>query len=115
MHHRSFVAASLALTLVLAMPEGAHAEEREAPAQEVAEAAPPIAAGVIPGLGLLAPHLALARAGAQPVRSPLALFAPTPEEIRLSHGAKTAIIVTAIVVGALIVVGLVAISRPGHL
>jgi hypothetical protein len=35
------------------------------------------------------------------------------KEVRLSHGAKVAIIVTAIVVGALIIVGAVALSQPG--
>jgi hypothetical protein len=35
------------------------------------------------------------------------------EEIRLSRGAKTAIIVTAIVVGALIIVGVVVLAKPG--
>jgi hypothetical protein len=39
---------------------------------------------------------------------------PVPREIRLSHGAKTAIIVTAIVVGALIVFGFVAVGLPHH-
>lgn len=109
MHLRSSVAAGLALTLALVIPVTSRAQE--APAQAVPAAAPTIA--VIPGLGPLAPRLALA--GAQPLRAPLALFAPTPEEIRLSRGAKTAIIVTAIVVGALLVVGVVAVSRPGHL
>lgn len=38
---------------------------------------------------------------------------PPVKEVRLSSGAKTAIIVTAIVVGALIIVGAVALGRPG--
>lgn len=38
---------------------------------------------------------------------------PPMKEVRLSSGAKTAIIITAIVVGALIIVGAVALSRPG--
>lgn len=38
---------------------------------------------------------------------------PPMKEVRLSSGAKTAIIVTAIVVGALIIIGAVALSRPG--
>jgi hypothetical protein len=37
------------------------------------------------------------------------------EDIRLSHGAKTAIIVTAIVVGVLLLVGVIAVNGPGHL
>lgn len=42
-------------------------------------------------------------------------FAPAPEEVRLSRGARTALIVTAIVVGTLLLVGVVAVSRPGRL
>jgi hypothetical protein len=39
---------------------------------------------------------------------------PPMKEVRLSSGAKTAIIITAIVVGALIIIGAVALSRgPG--
>jgi hypothetical protein len=38
---------------------------------------------------------------------------PPMKEVRLSSGAKTAIIITAIVVGALIIVGAIALSRPG--
>lgn len=38
---------------------------------------------------------------------------PPMKEVRLSSGAKTAIIITAIVVGALIIVGAVALSKPG--
>lgn len=46
--------------------------------------------------------------------SPLSIPLKDPtEEIRLSKGAKTAIIVTAIVVGALIIVGLVVLAKPG--
>lgn len=46
--------------------------------------------------------------------SPLSLPLKDPtEEVRLSKGAKTAIIVTAIVVGALIIVGVVVLARPG--
>jgi hypothetical protein len=40
-------------------------------------------------------------------------FDPPMQEMRLSSGAKTAIIVGAIVVGVLILVGAVALSRPG--
>lgn len=101
------------LTLLLVRPATARAQELPAPAQDIPAAAPTRAANGIPGLGPLAPRLAFA--GADAIGQRLALFAPTPDEIRLSRGAKTAIIVTAIVVGALIVVGLVAVSRPGHL
>lgn len=50
------------------------------------------------------------------VRTPSPLSVPLrdpTEEIRLSKGAKTAIIVTAIVVGALIIVGVVVLAKPG--
>jgi hypothetical protein len=41
------------------------------------------------------------------------LLSPT-QEIRLSKGAKTAIIVTAIVVGSLVVLGLFVVAQPGR-
>ncbi len=47
-------------------------------------------------------------------RDHLPSAAPALQEIRLSHGAKTAIIVTAIVVGVLIVVGVVFVAAPDH-
>lgn len=50
------------------------------------------------------------------VRAPGPLSVPLKdptEEVRLSKGAKTAIIVTAIVVGALIIVGAVVLAKPG--
>lgn len=40
-------------------------------------------------------------------------IASSTTDFRLTHGEKTAIIVTAIVVGALLVVGLVVIAAPG--
>ena len=40
-------------------------------------------------------------------------FHPALQDLRLSSGAKTAIIITAIIVGALIVVGLVVVAKPG--
>ena len=46
-------------------------------------------------------------------RSPLASTSSSFTEVRLSRGAKTAIIVGAIVVGVLIVVGVVALGKPG--
>ncbi|MEI9885757.1 MAG: hypothetical protein WDN08_04510 [Rhizomicrobium sp.] len=58
------------------------------------------------------PNLTLTGA---PSRSlPLAIFAKTPEDVRLSHGAKTALIITAVIVGALLITGAVVLSRPGH-
>ena len=47
-----------------------------------------------------------------PAPSPLS---PRPAEIRLSSGAKTAIIVGAIVGGILIIVGVIALQKPGRL
>jgi hypothetical protein len=106
-HLRSAVAALLVVTLAMDLPRTARAEEEEP------TAAPQPFTSVVPDVRPIGARLALV--GVQPVRAPLAVFAPTPDEIRLSRGAKTAIIVTAIVVGALLIVGAVAISRPGHL
>jgi hypothetical protein len=77
-----------------------------------AAAEEPIASPWRPGAGrvdVLHPTLR-----ATELATPLSFGRPAPEEIRLSHGAKTAIIVTAIVVGALVIVGVVALSSPGH-
>jgi len=56
-------------------------------------------------------QLALARMHAESAM-PFQLDPPM-KEVRLSSGAKTAIIITAIVVGALLIVGVIALSRPG--
>ncbi|HSO33363.1 MAG TPA: hypothetical protein VLT33_12605 [Labilithrix sp.] len=104
-----FVALGLALTLGLAAPGSAHAQERVAP---VGMVAPPVGAAsrVVSPLGARLAYL-----GGQPELARAAFFAPTPAEIRLSRGAKTALIVTAIVVGSLMIIGVVVLSRPGHL
>lgn len=50
------------------------------------------------------------------VRAPMPLRAPLSDpmqEVRLSKGAKTAIIVGAIVVGVLLIVGVVVLAKPG--
>ena len=73
---------------MLAMP--AHAEEKDPPSPPVMLYAPDI-------------HVRIATAAVAP---------PQPQEIRLSSGAKTAIIITAIVVGALIIVGVIALHGP---
>lgn len=106
---RSYLAAGLVLTLLLEMPVSAQAQERHDP-----PTVPTIltSVSVSPGLSPIGARLALFRT--TPAQAPLALFAPAPEEIRLSHGAKTAIIVTAIVLGALLIVGVVAVSAPGR-
>lgn len=111
------VALGLALTLLLAGPRSALAQETgQDDASPHGNGAPVLvmpaivaAAGVIRPLG--AP---LALFGREPAGARSTIFAPTPAEVRLSRGAKTALIVTAIVVGALVVVGLVAVTRPGR-
>ncbi len=87
---------ALATTLVVASPRVARAQE-----------APPIEL-VRPAQDPLDTRIAIARA----LAAPAGFVAPAPKEIRLSNGAKTAIIVTAIVVGALII--LVAVSAHHH-
>lgn len=105
----SSIAAGLALTLVVATPVTVRAQETASPL-------PAIVTNVFPATSLVSPIGArLASLGAQSAEAPRLLFAGTPEEIRLSRGAKTALIITAIVVGCLIIVGVVVVSRPGHL
>lgn len=126
---RSSVAAFVALALTMEMPVTAGAQEIPAPSAASADAPadapadafadPPAPAimthivSVLPVAGSLDGTLRLAARPALPAS--LGLFASRPDEIRLSHGAKIAIIVTAIVVGSLIVLGAVIVSRPGHL
>lgn len=120
---RPLVAAVTASALSAALPVTAHAEESASSAAAPAPLVAPVAertvvmTHVVPVLpldvsraALLAPSSSVL-AGAP---TSLALFAPAPRDIRLSHGAKVAIIVTAIVVGSLIVLGVVIASRPGH-
>lgn len=86
------------------------ASEATATATTVSTVLPPELAPIVPRLGLFA---AGARRGAA---AEVGLFAPAPHDIRLSRGAKTAIIVTAIVVGALLVIGVVVVaSKPKHI
>lgn len=70
----------------------ARAEEKDPPSPPVMLFAPDIHARIAPAQATLVPA--------------------APQEIRLSSGAKTAIIITAIVVGALIIVGVVALHGP---
>ncbi len=93
--------------LLVARPRPAEAEETaaETPIPSFVKAP-----AVVPALGVR-----LALFAPQPLKAEARLFAPSPAEIRLSRGAKTAIIVAAIVVGVLLVVGVVAVTRPGHL
>lgn len=107
MNLRSSVAALLVLTLALEMPVTARAQE--SPTASTSTTLPAFVRGPSP----IDARLALLGAEAAP--APVAFFARTPEEIRLSHGARTALIVTAIVVGSLIILGLVVVSRPSRL
>lgn len=50
-----------------------------------------------------------------PATSKLDLVAKSPTDIRLSRGAKTAIIVTAIVVGVLVIAGVIVLAKPHRL
>lgn len=103
MNRRTLVVASLVTSLALT-------NATAAPAQEIRISSP--TAWVTPdGSPDIRHGLALARMHAD-AQAPYAATAQM-QEVRLSSGAKTAIIVTAIVVGALIIIGAVALSRPG--
>ncbi len=106
----SSVALGLALTLLVATPRLAHAEEPASATAPVVVIPTLAAPSIIGPIGARLPLF-----GAAPAAARSALFTPTPAEIHLSRGAKTAIIVTAIVVGVLVIVGVVAVARPGHL
>lgn len=130
---RPSLAAALALLLLVEMPTTAAAQARPA----VTEATPPTPASaqaqpsatittpatptttpptatiwrdLTPPLRPIGGPLSLVRAESLPR---LSLFVPQPTEIRLSSGAKTAIIVGAIVVGVLLLAGIVVLSKPG--
>jgi hypothetical protein len=99
--YRSSIAAALVVALVTASaPRRAHAQE--APEPPVATVMPLDLAPITPPLDFLAVN---------PARAALAgtALAPSPSDIRLSRGAKTAIIVGAIVVGVLLLVGVVVV------
>jgi hypothetical protein len=87
------LAAALVLLLAAAVPRPAHADE---PSVVLVRSEAPVLVALRP--------LLPARATASP------FLAPIPEDVRLSRGAKTAIIVTAIVVGVLLIA--VVVSRP---
>jgi hypothetical protein len=102
--NRRFIAA---ISLVLAFTVGIAAPAR---AQEIRVATP--MTWITPdGSPEIRHRLAVAQMRAEQTL-PFQLEPPM-KEVRLSSGAKTAIIITAIVVGALIIVGAVALSRPG--
>jgi hypothetical protein len=111
MKPRPVVTACVCLALVVTVPGAASA-------QAVRSAVPalvlPAADGVTPELlasgdRLGAATLATLRTGA-PMPGP---FTPAPSNLRLSSGAKTAIIIGAVIVGVLIIVGVVALKGPG--
>lgn len=102
-----FVTLGLASVLLVARPNAARGAEPEPDAPIPTFVKAP---SVVPALGARLSLLA-----GQPLQTDVSLFAKAPEDIRLSRGAKTAIIITAIVVGVLLVVGVVAVTRPGHL
>jgi hypothetical protein len=115
---RPSIVAAVLLAFVMQLPVTARAQEvaattdtsetRDAPAVTAIATPIPIP---IPIPNVLTLHLAT-----RPALPPSSLLARTPEDIRLSHGAKVAIIVSAIVVGSLLVLGLVVYgTRPGHL
>ena len=106
---RCHVAALLALILVTATPARSNAEETV----RTEETPAPLFSPVARDFTRMAGPLVLI--GAPSGGLALTLFAKAPQDTRLSHGAKTAIIITAIVVGALLIVGVLAISRPGPL
>jgi hypothetical protein len=109
--NRRFVAiCTLVSTLAAVLPaRAAHAQEIRVPA-----ASPWLSPTYVPERPPLA-RIMLTHSEAlglteRAVSAPL--ISPT-SEIRLSRGAKTAIIVTAIVVGVLLIVGAVVLTRPG--
>jgi hypothetical protein len=113
--------AALLTTTMLSLPATARAQEVESPV--TVEVEPEGASADLDGrITVETPDvLALTSAALSP-RAPSAIArtrvttpASSTTDIRLSHGAKTAIIVTAIVVGVLIIVAVVALGHPGHL
>jgi hypothetical protein len=101
---RSSVAAVLVVTSIAQTPLPAHAQET--PTNWLVKAPTPI--------DLRLTGLARAPSTMSSDDAPrLSPFAPAPADIRLSRGAKTAIIVGAIVVGALLIVGVVVLAKPG--
>lgn len=90
-------------------PSIAHAEEGASPWMSRPDVAPADGARIFLSTSEAA---ALARAPRLAPFAAAGLFRPDPAEIRLSRGAKTAIIVGAIVVGVLLIVGVVVVASP---
>lgn len=107
---RVMLATLLALgALGTVAPSIAHAEEGASPWMSGAEVASSDGARIF-----LTTSEAAALAGGHRLApfAPAGLFRPDPADIRLSRGAKTAIIVGAIVVGVLLIVGIVVVAAP---
>jgi hypothetical protein len=107
MKRRAVVAAGMSVIVGFAEPGAARASEVAAPvpsATWVAESS------------LQASHARMGALTLEMLRAPpaaLPVLGQTPTNIRLSEGAKTAIIVGAIIVGVLIIVGVIALSGKG--
>jgi len=116
LRYRAIVTKHSAISLLVASvlvltsaPRVAHAGDESDVNSEAAPVAG--AAPSIDVLGVTAQTFHHARFASSPGGFTMATMA-TPDPIRLSSGAKTAIIVAAIVVGVLIIVGVVAIGKP---
>jgi hypothetical protein len=109
MSRRSLVAAALVVTF-LSAPASARAEDGEQPPTPL-DAEPVMLTAFVPAISLGPRPLLFAT---RPSSATLAFLAPSPAEIRLSRGAKTAIIVTAIVVGSLLLLGTVVVVSNKH-
>ncbi len=120
---RPVISVVLSAALAMAPLRSAHAEEIGSPSssserideQTPSTSARPLGASTAPNiLALTASALSLAPTVGSHLSpmttSKLDLVAPT--DIRLSRGAKTAIIVTAIVVGVLLIAGVVVLAKP---
>lgn len=102
---RASVAGALVFVMLAQVPRRAHAE-----GSEVAELASPRTDWV-----LRSPMPIDLRLHAVYAAPPVSAFAPAPKEIRLSHGAITAIIIGGIIVGVLVIAGVVIVaSKPSH-
>jgi hypothetical protein len=106
MNRRLITALSVVLALTVGIVAPAHAQETRFP-----QLATPVTWVTPDGSPEIRHRLAVAQMRAEQAL-PFQLDPPM-KEVRLSSGAKTAIIITAIVVGALIIIGAVALSRPG--
>lgn len=119
--HRPLVAALVALTVVTApmtpllAPRVAHAQEAAAEVTVEGPLRGEARSWTTAGVLAPAPRIMLTTAETLALTAPRVSFPfrDKVQDIRLSSGAKTAIIVGAIVVGVLLLVGLVVIAKPG--